>query len=588
MKSLGHTHDMDGQSTFRVFAPERGQLAVYLPQTDVSLPMQRDDLGFWTARCDHLAEGTRYLIEIDGHRLPDIASRRQPEGVHAASAVATPRKVSGLGWKGIRIEDAILYELHVGTFTPEGDFKAAIGRLDALAELGINVVELLPIAAFPGRWNWGYDGVYPFALHESYGSYADLADFIEAAHARGIAVLLDVVHNHFGPEGNYSGRFGPYTQTAETPWGAAINFNRDFNHGVREFFLENVRYWLQDVGFDGLRMDAVSMIFDDMPVHILREMTDLAKSIARMEGRDIIMIAEHLRNNRFVTAETGYAYDSQWNDDPSHAIFAHLTGERRGHYVNFGPFEDVVKALERGFVLDGTRFDRYRRFLLGSDGRPTQGTEHVVYIQNHDQVGNRPLGDRMITSYGRPRALLALTAMFASPFVPMLFMGDEYGDPAPFLFFEDFSDFELIEGVRRGRRADFDFGSIEPPDPHAEATFQASKLQWFRREEPAGAAVLAYVRGLIGLKRSGALGPRDRSRVQVQADLAAQTLRIDAGRTLTVLNFSDGPRDAGDLTGWERAQGLVDLDDQGRLPAYGAIVFTRVAGAVGSAASDSA
>jgi maltooligosyltrehalose trehalohydrolase len=475
----------------------------------------------------------------------------------------------------VRLEDAVLYELHLGTFTPEGTLAAATGRLGALAELGVNAVELLPIAAFPGRWNWGYDGVYPFALHAGYGTYAELAAFIEAAHARGIAVLLDVVYNHFGPEGNYSAQFGPYTKSAETPWGAAINFNREFNYGVREFFLENTRYWLQDIGFDGLRMDAVSMIFDDMPVHILREMTDLARAIAAAEGRELMIIAEHLRNNRYVTAESGYAFDSQWNDDLTHAVFAHLTGERQMHYANFGPFEDVVTAFERGYVLDGTRFDHYRKFLLGSDGRPTRATEHLVYIQNHDQVGNRPFGDRMVETHGRQRALLALTAMFASPFVPMLFMGDEYGETTPFLFFEDFSDADVIEGVRKGRRADFDFGSAEPPDPHAQKTFEACKLRWERRESPAGAAMLAYVRALIALKRKGLLGPRDRNLVRVAADRENQVIRLETDQTLTVMNFSPLAQPPGELTGWRLALTWAPLDAAGRLTAYGAAVFAR-------------
>ena len=218
----------------------------------------------------------------------------------------------------------MIYELHLGTFTAGGTLATAMQELPHLASLGITVLELLPIAAFPGRWNWGYDGTYPYALHAGYGSYEDLAVFIEAAHALGMAVLLDVVHNHFGPEGNYSAQFAPYTKSAETPWGAAINFNREYNHGVRAFFLENVRYWLQDIGFDGLRMDAVSMIYDDMPRHVLREMTDLAREIGREEGRDILMVAEHLRNNRYVTADPGFAFDTQWNDDLTHAVFAPL------------------------------------------------------------------------------------------------------------------------------------------------------------------------------------------------------------------------------------------------------------------------
>ncbi|MDP9045037.1 MAG: malto-oligosyltrehalose trehalohydrolase [Pseudomonadota bacterium] len=575
MRRFGHHIDADGRSAFCLFAPQRTDIAVVLPDVPARIELQSDALGYWTGGCDRLPEGTRYWIETDGRRFPDIASRRQPGGVHAASAIATPRRVRTPDWKGVALEDAVIYELHLGTFTPEGTLEAARGRIGALSALGVTAIELLPIAAFPGRWNWGYDGVYPFALHAGYGSYDELAAYIETAHAHGIAVILDVVHNHFGPEGNYTSQFGPYALAAQTPWGSAINFNREFNHGVRAFFLDNVRYWLQDIGFDGLRMDAVSMIYDDMPVHILREMTDLARSIAAQEGREILLIAEHLRSNRFVTAREGFGFDTQWNDDLPHAISAFLTGERQRHHANFGSFEDVVKAIERGFVLDGTRFDQYLKCLTGTDGRATRATEHLVYIQNHDQVGNRPFGDRMIGTYGRQRALLALTAMFASPYVPMLFMGDEYGETAPFLFFEDFGDPALVEGVRAGRRADYDFGSAEPPDPHAAATFQASRLNWALRDLPAGAAMLAYCQGLIAAKRAHRLGPRDRSQLQVSADYQTQVLRLQTADTLTVLNFSDQAQPLGPTEGWDVLLTYSPLDAAGWLPAHGSMIFAR-------------
>src|SRR5499427_1554184 len=359
MARFGHFHDEEGRSAFRLFAPGKQNVAVQLTETDRVLPLEPDALGYWHGTFDRLAEGTRYLIELDGRRVPDIASRRQPDGVHGASMVASSQKASSPGWRGVRIEDAIIYELHLGTFTPEGTLAAACGRLAHLAELGITVIELMPIAAFPGRRNWGYDGTYLFALHADYGDYADLKAFIERAHALGMAVLLDVVYNHFGPEGNYAGAYGPYTKAASTPWGAAINFDSEYNHGVREFFLENARYWLQDVGFDGFRMDAVQMIFDLMPAHILREITDLARGIGAAEAREVLMIAEHLRNNNLVTAGRGFNYHSQWSDDANHALFARLTGETWRHYQNFGSFDDVVKALDDGFVLDGTRLCKY-------------------------------------------------------------------------------------------------------------------------------------------------------------------------------------------------------------------------------------
>jgi maltooligosyltrehalose trehalohydrolase len=573
MTMVGHQYRPDGRSGFRVFAPQARSLAVVRPQGEIRHPLVRDDGGWWTGECERLPHGALYLLELDGRRLPDPASRWQPQGVHGPSMVVEVEAASSPGWAGVRIEDAILYEVHLGTFTPEGTLAAARQRLPYLRDLGITVIELLPIAAFPGERNWGYDGTFQFALHRTYGDYRDLRAFIEAARALGMAVILDVVYNHFGPEGNYTGAFAPYTKAAATPWGAAINFDGSYNHGVREYFLENTRYWLQEVGFDGFRMDAVSLIFDVMPEHILRQITDLAREIGRAEGREVLMIAEHLRNNRHVTSERGFNYHSQWNDDLNHALFARLTGETWRHYVNFGSFEDVVKALQSGFVLDGTRLDRYYNYFLGSDGRLTQATEHVVHIQNHDQIGNRLLGDRMITTYGRDKALLGITAVMASPFVPMLFMGEEYGESAPFLFFEDFSEQLIIDGAREGRKADFSFGGVEPLDPHAPATFELSRLQWQRLETPQGREILGYYRQLIALKRSGQLGPRRFTEVKVAGDAARETITIRTPRSLTVLNFSAHGQPFQAPAGWALALASIAPTAAGEIEPYGALIF---------------
>lgn len=571
----GHQVDALGRSAFCVFAPGKGALVVVLDDGSRRIHLQPAPDGHWHGHTDRLPAGTLYWIEVDGRRLPDPASRCQPQGVHGPSMVADVAPVRSPGWTGVRMEDAILYELHLGTFTPQGTLAAAQQKLPHLQALGINAIELLPIAAFPGERNWGYDGSFMYALQHSYGSFADLKAFIEAAHAHGMAVVLDVVYNHFGPEGNYSGAFAPYTKAAATPWGAAINFDDAHNHGVRAFFLDNLRFWLQDVGFDGVRMDAVSLIFDNMPVHILREFTDLARAIGREERRDVITIAEHLRNNKHVTSLQGFGYDAQWNDDLNHAIFAFLTGETQRHYANFGSFDDVVKALAQGFVLDGTRLCHHHRYHLGTDAADTHGREHVVHIQNHDQVGNRLLGDRMLATHGEAKALLGFTAVMASPFVPMLFMGEEYGETAPFLFFEDFGDQALIDAAREGRKADFAFGSVEPADPHALSTFDACKLQWGLAETRSGQRILAYYRQLIALKRSGALGPRQRGRVVVTADAARQTIQVETPQTLTVLNF------AGHAQAWAAPAGWVPLlrsfegGVDGTLPAHGALVLQR-------------
>ncbi|CAD5366256.1 Malto-oligosyltrehalose trehalohydrolase [Rubrivivax sp. A210] len=575
MPTVGHRHLDAEHSEFRVYAPGKNSLAVVLQADGSRHPLTAAADGWWTGRLPRLLAGTLYRIAVDGRALPDPASRYQPKGVHGPSMVVEVEPAHSPGWTGVAMADAIIYELHLGTFTAEGTLAAAQARLPYLRDLGINVVELLPIAAFPGERNWGYDGTYLFALHAGYGSWADLKAFIEAAHEQGLAVVLDVVYNHFGPEGNYAGAFAPYTKAAATPWGAAINFDDAWNHGVREFFLENLRFWLEDVGFDGLRMDAVSLIFDNMPVHILREFTDLAREIARRQEREIITIAEHLRNNRHVTADPGFNYHAQWNDDLNHALYAHLTGETARHYANFGRFDDVVKALQSGFVLDGTRLCHHYHYFLGTDGRQTQASEHVVHIQDHDQVGNRPLGDRMIATHGRDKALLGITAVMASPFVPMLFMGEEYGETAPFLFFEDFSDPAIVEGCREGRKADVG-GRVVPPDPHARSSFVASKLNWALADSTGGAGVLDYYRQLIALKRSGSLGPRDMAAVRVRGDEASGLITVEAPRTLTLMNFSDQSLECPLPPGWvPQLSSASGATSNRQLPPYTALICRR-------------
>ncbi len=580
MQQVGHQVDAQGQSAFHVFAPEKQSVRIVFEGSGKVLSLTCDALGFWQGACPRVCHGTLYWLEVDGQKYPDPASCYQPLGVHGPSRVTHIDKVQNTSaWRGVSITDAIIYELHVGCFTPEGTLAAATTKLADLAALGITVIELLPLAAFPGERNWGYDGVAPFALHQAYGDYPDLKALIESAHDLGMAVILDVVYNHFGPEGNYSSALAPYTKPAATPWGAAINFDVGYSYGIRAFFLANMRYWLQQVGFDGLRMDAVSLIFDNSPVHILRDFTDLAQQIGLQEGREVLMVAEHLRNNRFVTHRDGFNYQAQLSDDLNHAVFACLTGETHRHLANFGAFEDVVKALQQGFVLDGSRFDQVHQTLMGTDGRLTQASEHVVHIQNHDQVGNRLQGDRLIASYGRARALLGITVIFASPFVPMLFMGEEYGETAPFLFFVDFKDPHLIEAVRKGRKRDCAFSGKEPVPAHARSSFEASRLQWSRRASAQGQAIWDYYQALIALKRSGALGPRDMRAVKVAGDAATRLITVQTPQTLTMLNFSSAAQPFSAPPGWQlilstelELQAASDIE---RLPGYGACIFRR-------------
>lgn len=573
MVTLGHYLNQEGQSVLRIFAPCCQQLAVLLVDSDTRYPLQQDALGYWQVTLPRLPVGTRYFIEVDGQSLPDPTSRYQPDGVHGPSMIVDIPSVQRDHWQGVPLSEAVIYELHVGTFTAEGTLAAATDRLDYLQQLGINVIELLPLAAFPGHRNWGYDGVYPYALHKDYGDYAALAHFIEQAHQRGIAVLLDVVYNHFGPEGNYSSQFAPYTKRADTPWGAAINFDEAYNYGIREFYLQNARFWLQEIGFDGLRMDAVSLIFDVMPRSILREITDLAAAIGQQEQREVIMIAEHLRNNSHVTAKDGFNYQTQWNNDLYYALLAYFTGSHQDNLINFGTFNDIVKALQSGFVRDGQQLDRFWHYFLGTPGHETQAINHVVYSQNHDQVGNRPLGERLPETVGQNQALLAATTVLASPFVPMLWMGEEYGETAPFLFFEDFGDEQLIKAVKDGRRAEFAFSDADNvPDPHELTTFTSSKLNWDLLEQTPHQHWFAYYQTLIRLKKEGALGPRSWQELTIDADESRRLLTITTAQTTTLLNFSEHEQPL--PPSLQAAKVLAhSLASYQPLPPFGAVIF---------------
>ncbi len=575
MQAVGHFLDDQGRSVFRVYAPQHDALALQLANS--THPMQPAADGYWHLTLPRVAEGTRYQFIVEGRAYPDPASRWQPDGVHGASAVVSVPQVNRQGWSGIAIEDAIIYELHLGTFTPEGTLAAAQTRLPHLQALGITVIELMPLATFPGERNWGYDGTYLFALQPSYGNYADLVAFIEAAHGHGIAVILDVVYNHFGPEGNYAGCFAPYTKQADTPWGAAINFDGEHGAGIRDFYLANTRYWLEEIGFDGFRMDAVSLVFDTSPTSILREITNLARTIGEREQRQVLMIAEHLCNDVNVTAANGLAYHSQWNDDLNHALFAFLTGEQGRHYSSFGSFADIVHAMQNSFVLDGTREHKFYGRLFGTDGRQTHATEHVVHSQNHDQIGNRLHGDRLIATYGRDKALLACMAVMASPYVPMLFMGEEYGETAPFLFFEDFGDPALVQAVREGRQREFAHQGTAPREPHDRLSFEDSKLQWSLLDTEEGQTQLQFYRTLIELKRSGKLGPRDKQQVGIAGDPESLLIAVQTDESLTLMNFSAHTRQVPVSEEW----GLILSSNQpgtgGLIPPFSAHIYLRIA-----------
>ena len=538
---------------FRVWAPERSRVELHItaPQ-DRRVPLKKNDAGYHEAIVDDCAEGTRYLYVLDGgDERPDPASRHQPDGVHAPSAVVgTDFEWHDQGWTGIPLEDYVVYELHVGTFTSEGTFDAVIPHLDRLKQLGVTVVELLPVAQFPGSRNWGYDGVYACAAQSSYGGPRALKRLVDACHQRGLAVVLDVVYNHLGPEGNYLGQFGPYfTDRYKTPWGLALNFDGPHSDHVRWYFIHSALQWIDEFHFDGLRVDAVHAIVDHSAEPFLQDLNVAVHARARELGRRIYSIAESdLNDPRVITPREDYGldFDSQWADDFHHSLHVLLTGEQAGYYAGFPrKVSNLARVIETGYLYIGQHSD-YRGRKYGLRPKTKDGAQFVVSMQNHDQVGNRMMGERLGDLVSFDQARLAAAAIILSPFVPMLFMGEEYGEKAPFQYFTSHSDENLIEAVRRGRREEFeDFAwQGEAPDPHSEETFLRSKLNWSLLDRHEHASMWRWYQQLLALRRATpALRRLDLASLETRADDAKQVLlvrrRADSDQVLVAFNFSD-------------------------------------------------
>jgi maltooligosyltrehalose trehalohydrolase len=524
---LGATVVEDG-TRFEVWAPEASLVEVGVQRvhdTDdgtlhvdelETVALQRADgavgeLDTWSVVVDGIGHRDRYRFRLDGGDwLADPASRWQPDGVHGASAVVDESvfRWHDDEWTGVELSDAVIYELHIGTLTVEGTFDAAVRHLPRLAQLGVTLVEVMPVAAFPGRRNWGYDGVFPFAVQDSYGGPTGLARFVDAAHRFGIGVLLDVVYNHLGPEGNVLGRYGPYfTDAHRTPWGDAVNVAEAGSDGVRRYFVENAVGWIRDHHLDGLRLDAVHAIVDPTPIPFVQELTTAVQGAARHEGRSALVTIESCANDPRIVrseAEHGFGCDAVWDDDVHHALRVALTGEQHEYYRAYRGAADLAAAWERRWVYSGQFSPSFGR----RHGAPADTIEHrrfVVFDTNHDHVGNTPDGRRLLADAGPddPRHRLAAAAILLSPFTPMLFMGEEYGELAPFPYFVDHSDPDLIEAVRRGRErefsgADWSGGVADPADP---ATFESAVLDVTLTEHEPHRSRLAMYTELIGLRR---------------------------------------------------------------------------------------
>ncbi len=545
--TLGATLLENGACRFLVWAPNVDRLELKLLDPEERLlPMQPRDRGYFALTVSDVSPGTRYFYRIDGERdRPDPASRFQPEGVHRPSAVVDSNfPWTDQHWHGIPLRDFITYETHVGTWTAEGTFDAAIGCLEDLKDLGITAIELMPVAQFPGGRNWGYDGVHPFAAQNSYGGPDGLKRFVDAAHAHGLAVILDVVYNHIGPEGNYLGEFGHYfTDRHHTPWGEAINFDDRDSDEVRRFFIENALYWIDQFHIDALRLDAVHAIYDFSARPFLQELADAVRLEGERLNRRVYSIAESsLSDARLISPKAlgGCGVDGQWCDDLHHAIRTELTDERLGYFMDYEGFPDIVQAYRHGFVQEGG-YSEFRGRRHGNSARHIDPVKLVVCSQNHDQVGNRMKGERLTELASFEQLKLAAATVLLSPYQPMLFMGEEYAETAPFLFFISHGDADLIEAVRRGRKEEFArfHWKEEPPDPQAEATMERCRLNYALKHEDHHRAIREYYQRLIALRKAEpAFVFPDRERMQVEAWEEQRVMalrRWSAGRELLTL-----------------------------------------------------
>ncbi|MFP5347224.1 MAG: malto-oligosyltrehalose trehalohydrolase [Actinomycetes bacterium] len=535
---------------FAVWAPSADQVSLRLPASDTSVPLHRDDGGWWRAEVTQAGPGTDYAYSVDGREpRPDPRSAWQPAGVHGTSRVfdASAFAWSDDGWRGRDVRGALFYELHVGTFTPEGTLDAAQQRLDHLVELGVDVVQLMPVAAFPGRWGWGYDGVALYAVHEPYGGPAALQRFVDACHRRGLAVALDVVYNHLGPSGNYLSMFGPYfTAKHETPWGQAVNLDDEGCEQVRRYLVDNALRWFRDFHLDALRLDAVHALVDDSPVHLQAQLSTETADLAKELGRPLGLVAESdLNDPRMVRPvdEGGLGMTAQWSDDFHHSLHSLLTGERQGYYVDFGELATFAHAETRVFVHDGG-FSTFRGSDWGVPVDPERDHGHsfLAYDQNHDQVGNRALGDRPTATISSGLAAVSAALVLTSPYTPMLFMGEEWAASTPWQFFTDHSEPELAEAIREGRRREFaehGWSGDEVPDPQDPSTRDASVLRWDEVDDPRHARMLGWYRQLVALRRTeGDLRDDRLDGVHVRFDDERRWLVVERGGLRVAVNLA--------------------------------------------------
>jgi maltooligosyltrehalose trehalohydrolase len=540
----------EGSAEAVLWAPFARKVEIKIAE-NLLVALEPEKYGYWKQKNVPIREGEAYKFVLDGTiEIPDPASLSQPDGVHGDSMVVDLRNFrwSDSVWKNLPISEYIIYELHTGTFTPEGTFAGIESKLNYLKILGVNAIEIMPVAQFPGSRNWGYDGVYPYAVQQSYGGAAALQKLVNACHENGIAVILDVVYNHLGPEGNYLGQSGPYfTNKYNTPWGPAINFDDAWCDGVRNYFIQNVLMWFRDFHIDALRLDAVHAIKDFSPVHILREIRQQVDQLMQQTGRVHYLIAElDLNDTKYIdpVEEKGYGMHAQWIDEFHHALRVCAGEQKNGYYADFAGIRHLARSYKNAYVYDGI-WSPHRNKTFGVKAENNPGHQFVVFTQNHDHVGNRMLGERPSVLYSAEINKLMAGAVICSPFLPMLFMGEEYGETNPFQYFISHTDPALVEAVRKGRKAEFGAfqAAGEAPDPQAEETFNDCRLRWELPEKDNHRKIFQYYQALIKLRKEHpVLKNLSRKQLEVNIDEDKKLLFLHRWsgdrRLLLVMNFS--------------------------------------------------
>lgn len=575
-KKLGAVYNEGDIVEFCIWAPFAESVEVISKNSDKPVALSRDKEGYWSKKVNDVVPGELYKFRINNKdEFPDPASLAQPEGVHSWSRVVDHASHSwrDKSWKGRELKEMIIYELHVGTYTAAGTFEAVIDKLDHLNELGINTLELMPISSFPGERNWGYDGVYPFAAQENYGGVDGLKKLVDACHERGFSIILDVVYNHFGPEGNYISQYGPYfTDKYHTPWGSAINFDDAYSDQVRHYFIQNALMWLEDFHFDGLRLDAIHEIIDRGANHFLKELSEETDKLEEKTGRKYVLIAESdLNDTRLVTDydKGGYGLEGQWVDDFHHAVHTVLTGENAGYYSDFGKMELLGKTFSQAFIYDG-QFSPFRKRTVGNDPKGLPPHNFVVCIQNHDQVGNRLLGERLSQLVSFESQKLAATLLLSAPFVPMLFMGEEFGETNPFQYFINHTDPDLVKAVQEGRKKEFEYffhshSDSEFPDPQDTDTFKKSKLNWNFPEDEQKKHTFEYYKELLKLRKGGAFDLFKEQDISTETNEGTKILKVvsknENSALVGIFNFGKDPFSE-DVSEYENIKVLISSADK--------------------------